>query len=125
MDSRAHEPRFSIIIPTFNREKSVLDTLDSVFAQTCRDFEVIVVDDGSTDATLATLATITDPRLKVVSQKNAGPAAARNRGMQEARGAYVSFLDSDDEWYPGFLEVAETHYKSCLLYTSPSPRDRG
>ena len=111
MDSRDKQPRFSIIIPTFNRATSVTQTLDSVFSQTFADFEVIVVDDGSTDTTLDTLAGITDPRLVVVSQENAGPAAARNRGMDEARGEYVSFLDSDDEWYPGFLEAADTHYK--------------
>ncbi|MFK7861276.1 MAG: glycosyltransferase family 2 protein [Granulosicoccus sp.] len=96
-------PRFSVIIPTYNRAESVLETLDSCFAQDYPDFEVIVVDDGSSDTTLAVLNSVVDPRLTVVSQNNAGPAAARNHGMRIAQGQYIAFLDSDDSWYPEFL----------------------
>ncbi|MFK8082862.1 MAG: glycosyltransferase family 2 protein [Granulosicoccus sp.] len=96
-------PRFSVIIPTFNRADSILDTLDSCFAQTFSDFEIIVVDDGSSDTTLAVLDAVDDSRLRVVSQANAGPAAARNHGMRLADGSYIAFLDSDDHWYPEFL----------------------
>jgi len=99
-------PRFSIIIPTYNRAESVLQTLDSCFGQTCSDYEIIVVDDGSTDTTVSVLKTIQDARLRVVSQPNAGPAAARNHGMRLSRGRYIAFLDSDDSWYPEFLEAA-------------------
>ena len=105
-------PRFSVIIPTYNRADSVLDTLSSCFAQSCEDFEIVVIDDGSTDATLETLNSVDDPRLVVISQENAGPAAARNRGMRQARGQYVAFLDSDDQWYPNFLEAVEKMIKA-------------
>ncbi len=112
-------PRFSIVIPTYNRSASVLDTLQSCFEQTCGDFEVVVVDDGSSDDTRAVLATIDDPRLTVVHQDNAGPAAARNHGMKVASGQYIAFLDSDDRWYPTFLEVANAcleEHGDVLLY---------
>ncbi len=102
------DPRFSIVIPTYNRSASVLDTLQSCFDQTFSDFEVVVVDDGSSDDTRDVLADIEDPRLRVIHQENAGPAAARNNGMRVANGQYIAFLDSDDRWYPSFLEVANT-----------------
>ena len=98
-------PRFSVVIPTYNSADSILDTLASCFAQTCDDFEIVVVDDGSSDATLDTVNSVNDHRLIVISQTNAGPAAARNRGVQHSRGQYVSFLDSDDQWYPDFLDA--------------------
>ena len=113
------KPRFSIVIPTYNRAASVELTLAGCFAQKFVDFEIIVVDDGSTDETTAVLAGIDDPRLRVVRQDNAGPAAARNRGMQSARGAYIAFLDSDDIWYPEFLESASqalAEQQDMLLY---------
>ena len=99
-------PRYSIIIPAYNRAESVQQTLQSCFDQTFSDFEIIVVDDGSTDTTLAVLNDIQDARLRVVSQANAGPAAARNHGMRLSRGQYLAFLDSDDSWYPEFLEMS-------------------
>lgn len=112
-------PHFSIVVPTYNRSASVLDTLKSCFDQTLDDFEVVVVDDGSTDDTRDVLSAMDDPRLTVVHQDNAGPAAARNHGMRVARGQYIAFLDSDDRWYPEFLAVArdmlETH-GDALLY---------
>ncbi|NND91920.1 MAG: glycosyltransferase family 2 protein [Granulosicoccus sp.] len=111
--------KFSIVIPTYNRSSSVLDTLQSVFDQTLDDFEIVVVDDGSTDDTAQVLSAIDDPRLVVVHQDNAGPAVARNHGMTVACGRYIAFLDSDDRWYPEFLESAsETLEKhgQVLLY---------
>lgn len=113
------DPRFSIVIPTYNRSASVLDTLQSCFEQTFTDLEIVVVDDGSSDDTREVLATLDDPRLTVVHQDNAGPAAARNHGMKVARGQYIAFLDSDDRWYPTFLEVANTclqEHGDVLLY---------
>ena len=104
--ARGAAPRFSVVVPTYDRADSVGHTLASVFAQTLDDFELVVVDDGSTDDTLGALARIDDPRLVVATQANAGPAAARNHGMRLARGAHVAFLDSDDLWYPEFLETA-------------------
>lgn len=100
------QPRFSIVIPTYNRAASVEATLTSCFEQRYTDLEIVVVDDGSSDNTLAVLNAIKDPRLVVVSQENAGPAAARNHGMRVARGEYIAFLDSDDVWYPEFLSQA-------------------
>ena len=113
------QPRYSIVIPTYNRAGSVEQTLAGCFAQSFANFEIVVVDDGSSDDTLAVLAKITDPRLVVVAQENAGPAAARNHGMRKARGEYIAFLDSDDVWYPDFLQQAEDAYASSphqLLY---------
>ncbi len=100
------QPRFSIVIPTYNRSSSVLETLQSCFEQHYDNFEVIVVDDGSSDDTRQVLASIDDPRLVIVHQDNAGPAAARNHGMRVAQGHYIAFLDSDDRWYPEFLDTA-------------------
>jgi len=99
-------PSFSIVIPTYNRATSVEHTLTGCFAQTFDNFEVVVVDDGSTDETGDVLARIDDPRVVVIQQDNAGPAAARNRGMRAARGQYIAFLDSDDLWYPHSLAKA-------------------
>ena len=101
-------PRFSIIIPTYNRADSILETLESCFAQRFSDFEIIVIDDGSSDSTLTVLENVADPRLIFISQDNAGPAAARNHGMRRAKGQYLAFLDSDDSWYPEFLEAVNT-----------------
>lgn len=112
-------PRFSVVIPTYNRSRSILPTLDSCFKQSFDNFEVIVVDDGSTDDSLQVLSDVADTRLKVISQNNAGPAAARNLGMQQAEGKYIAFLDSDDQWYPGFLEAANEmldEHGDVLLY---------
>jgi len=100
-------PRFSIVIPTYNRADSITNTLTSCFEQTFTDFEIVVVDDGSTDNTAEVLASIDDARLVVVSQDNAGPAAARNTGMDIAKGDYIAFLDSDDLWYPAFLDTMQ------------------
>lgn len=95
-------PLFSIVIPTYNRARLLEETLASVFAQEETDYEVLVVDDGSTDDTLETLARYGE-RVRVFQQRNAGPGAARNLGIQEARGDYVVFLDSDDLWFPWTL----------------------
>ncbi len=104
-------PRYSIVIPTYNRADSVEHTLQSCFAQTMDDLEIVVVDDGSSDNTLEVLNNINDPRLVVVAQENAGPAAARNHGMRVAKGQYIAFLDSDDIWYPEFLQQADDAYQ--------------
>lgn len=113
------KPKFSIVVPTYNRAHSVRETIDSCLDQDWQDFEIVVVDDGSTDNTLDVLASIEDERLVRVSQENAGPAAARNKGMRTARGEYIAFLDSDDTWYPEFLSsVAEAlqHHGDVVVY---------
>lgn len=90
----------SAIIPTHNRQELVTEAIQSVLAQSYRDFEIIVVDDGSTDSTRSVVQAFTDPRLRYIHQENAGLAAARNTGIRAARGDFVAFLDDDDVWFP-------------------------
>jgi glycosyltransferase involved in cell wall biosynthesis len=100
----ARKPKISVIIPTYNRAALLLEALASVFAQTWRDYEVIVVDDGSTDDTLSLLAPWLS-HIRLFSEPNRGVAAARNLGICEARGEFICFLDSDDLWTPSKLET--------------------
>ncbi len=97
-------PLVSVIIPTFNRAWSIKRAVDSVLNQTFRDFELIVVDDGSNDNTLEILKKY-DDKIQIISQINLGVSAARNSGIKHSRGEYVAFLDSDDEWLPKKLEA--------------------
>jgi glycosyltransferase involved in cell wall biosynthesis len=97
-------PLLSVIIPTYNRREMICEAVNSVLAQTYRDFELIVVDDGSNDGTDAVLAGYGES-LRVCAQPNRGVAAARNRGVLCAAGPYLAFLDSDDLWLPRKLEV--------------------
>jgi O-antigen biosynthesis protein len=97
-------PAVSVVIPTYQRAHSVVRAIDSVLAQSFRDFEVLVVDDGSTDDTEARVAALDDPRVRCVRKPyNEGVAAARNLGIRESRGRYLAFLDSDDVWFPDKL----------------------
>lgn len=97
-------PLFSVIIPTYNRRQLLPQALASVWAQTLTDYEVVVVDDGSSDGTREWLATVSD-RVRVLVQENRGPGAARNLGIQNAVGEYIAFLDSDDIWFSWTLEM--------------------
>lgn len=95
------DPRVSVVIAAFNREDSVRAAAESVLTQTYPDFELIVVDDGSSDGTIAALEAISDPRLTVIAaSQNRGVSAARNRGIEAARGHWVAVHDSDDIWRP-------------------------
>lgn len=114
----------SVVIPTYNRGFCIHSALNSVFAQTLRPYEVIVVDDGSSDDTAAVVATY-GQSVRYLVQRNAGASAARNTGIHAASGAWVAFLDSDDEWQPNKLEIqvrelqqypeAVGHFVDCLI----------
>jgi glycosyltransferase involved in cell wall biosynthesis len=99
----SHSVEFSVVIPSYNRLKFIKQAISSVEAQTHGSYEIIVVDDGSTDGTMAHLASAKGHRIKLLHQANKGPAAARNLAVKNAVGAYVAFLDSDDVWFPWTL----------------------
>jgi glycosyltransferase involved in cell wall biosynthesis len=113
-------PNVTVVIPTFNRREVIVQALQSVFAQSYRDFEVVVVDDGSDDHTETGIANFGD-RVRYVFQDHSGPGRARNRGISLARGDLIAFLDSDDQWEPTHLamgvEVFE-RYSECALVCS-------
>ena len=96
---------FSVIIPLYNKADTIVRTLKSVSWQKFRDFEVVVVDDGSKDDGVAVVEAFNGiERIRLIRQENAGVSAARNRGVAEARGRYMAFLDADDEWHPDYLQ---------------------
>jgi glycosyltransferase involved in cell wall biosynthesis len=96
-------PKVSVIIPTYNRAGTLSECVESVLGQTFQDYELIVVDDGSTDDTREALERYRD-KLHYIYQENQGPSRSRNRGISEARGELIAFLDSDDVWTPDKLE---------------------
>lgn len=102
-------PRVSVVIPTYNRAHYLKVTIDNVLQQTYRDFEVIVIDDGSTDDTPEALASYGD-KIRAIRKANAGPAAARNTGIMDACGELIAFLDDDDLWDPRKLDVYVTAF---------------
>ncbi|MFB2895267.1 glycosyltransferase [Aerosakkonemataceae cyanobacterium BLCC-F50] len=98
-------PLVSVIIPIFNGEKTIRDTIESVINQTFSNWELIAIDDGSQDATLDIVSSIKDSRLKVFSYPNAGAPTSRNRGFSHSEGEFIAFLDADDCWTPDKLEA--------------------
>ncbi|MCD0466208.1 glycosyltransferase family 2 protein [Flavobacterium sp. ENC] len=98
-------PFFSIIIPLYNKENFIENTIQSVLAQTFQDYEVILVNDGSTDSSETKALQFKDPRIQYYSKKNEGVSLARNFGIEKASAQHITFLDADDYWYPDFLQV--------------------
>lgn len=100
-------PFFSIVVPLYNKQRDIKETLLSALGQTFGDFELIVINDGSTDDSEAEVHSITDERLVYVKTENQGVSAARNSGIKIAKGEYIAFLDADDYWYPNHLETLQ------------------
>lgn len=111
----------SVIIPLYNKATSIARVLDCVLAQTYQDFEVVVVDDGSTDDGVAIVKSYTDSRIRLICRENAGVSAARNRGIAEAQGEYVAFLDADDEWASDYLRIQNilsSEFAECDVFAT-------
>lgn len=111
----------SVIIPLYNKEKQIRATLESVLQQSEPDYEIVIVNDGSTDKSASIVASFADPRIRLIHQENAGVSAARNRGIDEARGEFVAFLDADDRWHPDFLKTLKKlaeDYSHCSVFAS-------
>lgn len=105
MSAPRHDPIASVVIPAFNAAETIFSTVHSALVQSETTLEVVVVNDGSTDATAEIVSRIDDPRVRVVNQSNRGLPAARNAGIRSSQGAYVAFLDSDDLLLPDFLHL--------------------
>lgn len=110
----------SVVIPLYNKEKSIARTIDCVLSQTYQNFEVVVVDDGSTDSSAAIVDQFEDGRIRLICKENGGVSSARNRGIKEANSEYIAFLDADDEWDKRYLETIDH-----LIKEYPQCRARG
>ena len=112
---------FSVIIPLYNKAPYIAKAIESVLGQTYRDFEVIVIDDGSTDQSLEVAKTFENKSITIVSQPNSGVSTARNNGVKLAKYPYICFLDADDWWHPTFLEEMKrliTDFPDAGIYGS-------
>lgn len=95
---------FSVVIPLYNKELSITNTVQSVLDQTCQNFEIVIINDGSTDSSVKAVEAINDNRIRLIHQENQGVSAARNRGIKEAKYEWIAFLDGDDLWHREHLE---------------------
>lgn len=112
---------FSVVIPLYNKQDCIRETVQSVLDQTFPDFEINIVDDGSTDRSLEIARQFDDPRIRVFSKPNGGVSSARNYGIKQSRKRYIAFLDADDIWFPDFLaEMARliNGYPGCGIYSA-------
>lgn len=115
------DPFFSVIIPLYNKEKYIRNTLNKVLNQTFTDYEIIIVNDGSTDKSMALISNFTDPRIKIIHQKNLGVSTARNTGIEMALSKYICFLDADDTWKNDHLQTLHNtinQYPDAEMYCS-------
>ena len=108
-------PRVSVVIPTFNRASILGNAIESVLSQTYDSYEIIIVDDGSTDDTSSVVTKFNSSRINYLYQENKGRSSARNKALSLANGEYIAFLDSDDKFYPQKLELQVT-----LLDSNPA-----
>jgi glycosyltransferase involved in cell wall biosynthesis len=111
----------SIIIPLYNKELYIIKTLRSVLAQTFQDFEIIIVNDGSTDKSVDEIEKFDDERIRIVGQKNTGVSAARNKGIEESKYDLIAFLDADDEWLPNHLQELldlKNDFPECQVFAT-------
>lgn len=129
MDKRQ---KVSVVMPVYNVETYIAEAIESVLAQTYENFELLIIDDGSTDASLDICRLVDDPRLRIIEQENRGLAGARNTGIREARGEFIAFLDSDDLWSPEKLtahvqflndnpDIGVSYSGSTLISTNGDP----
>ncbi len=98
-------PKFTVVIPLYNKEREIYKTLESVLKQTFIDYEVIIIDDGSTDKSLVVAQQFTDNRIKIIKNPNEGVARTRNIGIALSNAPFIAFLDADDLWFPNHLEI--------------------
>jgi len=119
---------FSVVIPLYNKERSIESTIESVLAQTYHNFELIVVDDGSSDSSASVVTGIADGRIRLIQRSNSGVSAARNTGITNARHRYVAFLDADDLWNADYLETIASlidRFPGAGIYATFYRRDEG
>ena len=114
-------PKFSVVIPLYNKADTIISTVRSVLDQSFSEFELVIVDDGSTDDGVARISDILDPRIRLIRQPNAGVSNARNTGMKMAEAAHIAFLDGDDLWDSYHLEELASlisQYAPCGVYST-------
>ncbi|MEP2448779.1 MAG: glycosyltransferase family 2 protein [Balneola sp.] len=112
---------FSVVIPLFNKEEFIKKTIETVLNQSFQDFEIIVVDDGSTDQSLKIAESMSDPRIRIFTKENGGVSTARNYGIEKAKSQHIAFLDADDFWEKDYLKEMNQlikDYPSCGMYSS-------
>lgn len=105
------KPTFSVVIPLYNKEEYIVHCIESVLAQTFQDFEIVVVDDGSRDLSVSKLQPYLAERCRLIQKENGGVSSARNKGIQQAHGRFIAFLDADDFYEPTFLEEIARLFK--------------
>lgn len=114
--------RFSVVIPLYNKEHYIVNTIKSVLNQSFQDYELIVVDDGSKDNSYENASMVRSEKVQIIHQENQGVAVARNTGVENAKGEYIAFLDADDYWYPDYLheinKLIDEYPESDIYVTS-------
>lgn len=116
----SENPFISIIVPLYNKEFCIRDTIESILSQSYTNYELIIINDGSTDCSLHIVSDISDNRIRIINKSNEGVSATRNRGIKEAKGDYILFLDADDYLYPDGMQTLidlKNKYPDAQIYT--------